>query len=92
MSGPPVYHCSPAIVWVQDADRVLLIDRDTGQSWVLRDVEAAIWDWLRGGYTHDKIVQMLSLTFSGSVEEAERALHDVLESWRDAGIVHLPES
>jgi hypothetical protein len=91
MNGPLVYQCSPAIVWAQDADRVLLIDRDTGQSWALRDAEAMLWDWLRGSYTHDKIVQMLSLAGSPSVEDAERTLDSVLENWREAGIIHLSE-
>lgn len=92
MNEPLVYQCSPAIVWAQDADRVLLIDRDTGQSWALRDAEAMLWDWLRGGYTRDKMVQMLSLACSPSVEDAERTLDGVLENWREAGIIHVSES
>ena len=86
---PLIYRCSPAIVWVRDAGQILLVDREAEQSWSLHDAEAVIWDLLTVGYSYEKITQMLSLTLSLSVEQADRALSDVLRNWRDAGIVQV---
>jgi len=90
VSEPPlIYRCSPAIVWVRDAGQILLVDREAEQSWSLHDAEAVIWDLLMGGYSYEKIVQMLSLTLSFSVEQADRTLSNVLRNWRDADIVQV---
>jgi hypothetical protein len=90
VSEPPlIYRCSPAIVWVRDAGQILLVDREAEQSWSLHDAEAVIWDLLTVGYSYAKIVQMLSLTLSLSVEQANHTLSNVLRNWRDAGIVQV---
>lgn len=86
---PVVYCCSPTIVWVRDAGQILLVDRETEQSWSLHDAEGVIWDLLMVGYSYEKIIQMLSLTLSLSVEQADRILSNVLRNWRDAGIVQV---
>lgn len=86
---PVVYCCSPTIVWVRDAGQILLVDRETEQSWSLYDAEEVIWDLLMVGYSYENIVQMLSLTLSLSVEQADRILSNVLRNWRDAGIVQV---
>lgn len=90
MSGPPLtYRCSPAIVWVRDAGQILLVDREAEQSWSLHDAEAVIWDLLMVGYSHEKMIQMLSLTLSLSTDQADHTLSSVLRNWRDAGIVQV---
>ena len=89
MSQRLIYHCSPSTIWVKDADQTLVVDRELGQSWVLRGVEAVIWDLLRVGYSYRKIVPTLSLILSLSVEEAEYTLAGVLRKWRDASIVQV---
>jgi len=90
VSEPPlVYCCSPAIVWARDAGHILLLDRETGQSWSLRDEEEVIWDLLAVGHSYEKIVQILSLTLSLSAEQADHTLFSVLQNWRDAGIVQV---
>jgi hypothetical protein len=90
VSEPPLtYRCSPAIVWVRDAGQILLVDKAAEQSWSLHDAEVVIWELLTVGYSYEKIVQMLSLTLSLSVEQADRTLSSVLRNWRDAGIVQV---
>jgi hypothetical protein len=86
---PLVYCCSPAIAWVRDAGHILLLDRETGQSWSLRDAEEVIWDLLAVGHSYEKIVQMLSLTLSLSAEQASHTLLSVLRRWRDIGLVQV---
>jgi hypothetical protein len=77
-------------VWVKDAGQTLLVDRETGQSWLLYDAEAMIWDLLIVGYPYEKIIQMISLVLSLSEERAEHTLSGVLRTWQKAGIIHPP--
>lgn len=88
MSQALLYHCSPAIVWVKDAGQTLLVDRETGQSWLLHNMEAVIWDLLIVGYPYEKIIQMISLVLSLSEERVEHTLSGVLRTWQKAGIIH----
>ena len=87
MSRRLVYTCAPSIIWVRDADQTLLVDQETKQSWSLRGVSAVIWDLLAVGYSHQRIVPLLSLLISLPVEEVERDLTKVLGKWLDEGIV-----
>lgn len=90
MSQRLIYRCSPSIIWVKDTNQTLVVDRETGQSWALRGVEAVVWDLLTIGYSYQRIVPMLSLILSLSTEEAEYTLAGVLRKWRDASIVQEP--
>ncbi len=91
MSQRLTYRCSPSIVWVKDAEQTLVVDRETEQSWVLCDVEAVVWDLLAVGYSYHRIVPLLSLILSLSVDEAGHTLAGVLQKWQDAGIVQAAE-
>jgi hypothetical protein len=84
-----IYRCSPSIVWVNDAEQTLVVDKETKQSWVLRGTEAVVWDLLAVGYSYQRIVPMLSLILSLSVEEAEHTLTGVLRKWQDASIIRV---
>ena len=89
MSQRLIYHCSPSIIWVKDADQTLVVDGELGQSWALRGAEAVTWDLLTVGYSSREIAQVLSLILSLSVEEAEHTLASVLRKWRYANIVQV---
>lgn len=89
MSERLIYRCSPSIVWVKDAHQTMVVDKETGQSWVVRGAEAVVWDLVTVGYSHRRIVWMLFLILSLSVEEGNRILAGVLRQWRDAGIVQV---
>jgi hypothetical protein len=75
MSQRLIYHCSPSIIWVKDADQTLVVDRETGQSWALRGVEAVVWDLLTIGYSYQRIVPMLSLILSLSIAKVAGCQH-----------------
>jgi len=87
MSRRLIYTCAPSIIWVRDADQMLLVDQETKQSWSLRGVSAVIWDLLAVGYSHQRIVPLLSLIISLPIEEVEQSFTKVLEKWLDEGIV-----
>ena len=84
-----VYRCAPHIVWIRDADRVILVDPDNERSWLLHGIEAAIWDWLTVGYEYERIVGLLSLILQSSEDEAGATLTDALRRWCHAGLVQL---
>ena len=89
MSERSIYRCSPSIVWAKDASQTMVVDKETGQSWVVRGAEALVWDLVTVGYSYHRIVRMLSLILSLSVKEGDRILADVLRQWQDAGIVQV---
>jgi hypothetical protein len=84
-----IYRCSPSIVWVKDASQTMVVDKETGQSWVVRGAEALVWDLVTVGYSYHRIIRMLSLILSLSVEEGDRILAGVMRQWQDAGIVQV---
>ena len=89
MSQELIYRCSPSIIWVKDAKQTLVVDEETERFWTLRGAAAVVWDLLAVGYSCRRIIPMLSLIFSLSVEEAEHTLADVLRKWQGAGIVRV---
>jgi len=86
-----IYRCSPFITWVKDAGQTLVVDRETEQFWTLCGAEAVVWDLLTIGYPYHRIVPILSLILSLSVEQADHALAGVLQKWQDASIVQVAE-
>jgi hypothetical protein len=82
-----VYRCSPSVVWVKDAEQILVVDGETQRSWALRDAGAVTWELLVVGYPYRRLVAMLSLILSLPAQEAERMLVDILQQWHDGGIV-----
>ena len=90
MSQRLTYRCSPSIVWVKDAGQTLVVDEETEQFWALRGAEAVVWDLLAVGYSYRKIIQMLSLIYSLSVEKARDTLVGVLQKWKNANIIRVP--
>ena len=67
----------------------MVVDKETGQSWVVRGAEALVWDLVTIGYSYRRTIRMLSLILSLSVEEGYRILAGVLRQWQDAGIVQV---
>jgi hypothetical protein len=74
---------------VKDAQQTLVVDQEKQRSWVLRDVEAVIWDLLTVGYSYQELVSMLSLLLALPTEESARTLVDALRRWREVGILHV---
>jgi hypothetical protein len=82
-----VYRCAPAIIWVKDARQTILVAEDTGSSWTLCGVEAAIWDLLALNYPAEQIARFLSALLAISPQQAAAALSSALQSWAQVGIL-----
>ena len=89
--GNPIYRCTPSIVWVRDAGQTLAVDEETGQSWILRGVEAVAWDLLTVGYAYRRTVSLLALILSLPAAEATRVLDSLLRRWREAELLQVFE-
>lgn len=81
------YRCGPAIAWVKDADRTLLVQEEKARSWSLDGVEAVIWDLLALNYPARQITFFLSVFLDVSSEEANHTLLAVVQKWEKAGIL-----
>ena len=91
MNGTLTYRCTPAIAWVRDASQTLAVDEETGQSWILRGVEAVAWDLLTVGYAYRRMVSLLALILSLPAAEAAQTLDSLLRRWGEADLLQIFE-
>jgi hypothetical protein len=85
--GGRCYHCAPGIVWARDAEETILVDEARGRAWRLAGVEAAIWDWLAGGYDTGRIAHFLALATGVPEAGAWRSLKTIIGGWEEEGIL-----
>ena len=83
------YGCRPSIVWTREQERTLLIDRETGASWTIEGMEAAVWDLLVLGYSYPRAARILSVLPGVRPEEAREVLLTTLAEWRREGILEI---
>ena len=81
------YHCAPEIVWVKDAGQTILVDRQAGRSWLLRDWKAVLWDLLSLGYVAEQIIRFLVPLLDVPPDAAREELLTTLEEWESSGLV-----
>jgi hypothetical protein len=86
-----IYRPGPNVTWLRDANHILVIDGERGETWSLSGREAALWDWLNLGYPYQKILEFLSLLMRASPHEAEKTLLTLLRDWQSEGIIHSVE-
>jgi hypothetical protein len=84
-----VYRCAPDVFWLRDADQVLLIAPQRGQSWSLCELEAAIWDWLVLDYEYIEIARLVSFLLKTTQNQAQKMLETTLHRWQDAGLIQV---
>jgi hypothetical protein len=85
------YCCRPGIVWTREQQRTLLIDRETGASWTIEGIEAAVWDLLVLGYSYPRAAKILSLLPGVPAEEAREVVSTTLTKWYREGILEVTE-
>ena len=90
-AGAVVFACPESMRWVEDADRVIVVDEREGETHILRGVEAAVWGWLTLAYPYPKLVQLLAALLVLSSADAEQRLVAILQDWRAAGLLQMLE-
>ena len=79
----------PTLVWVKDAERSQVVDRESGESWKLDGTAAIVWEWMLAGCSREEICAMLALVESVSARDAEAMLARIVQEWRDSGLCSM---
>jgi hypothetical protein len=77
--------CPPCLHWVKDSNQILIVDERVNTPTVLRDVEAAVWDWLMLGYNLADVTGLLAELCHESLSLAETRLFGLLQGWLKSG-------
>ena len=89
MSDALVRFCVRDINWVRDDDITLLVNEQSGQTFVLKGLEAAIWDWLIMHFSYTKITDLLGASLEFSTVQAELYLNTILNQWVENGLLMI---
>jgi len=90
-AGAVVFSCPESVRWVEDADRVIVVDKREGETHMLRGAEAAVWGWLTLAYPYPKLVRLLAALLARSTADAEQRLAAILQDWCAAGLLQMLE-
>ncbi len=90
-AGAIIFACPESIRWLEDADRVIVVDEREGETHILRGAEAAVWGWLALAYSYPKLVRLLAALLGLPTADAERRLAAILQGWRAAGLLQMLE-
>ena len=84
--------CAEDVYWVKDAGHTRLVVERTGDSHVLYNTDAMVWDWLTLTYPYPKVVAMLAEALDVSPQEADERLCVFLAKLSEMGILADAES
>ena len=79
------------ISWVKDLGQIVIINEQSKDAFMLRDVEAIVWGWLSYSTTHKNLVSMLAVLLRVTYKEAEIQLSAMLNDWVNAGVLGVLE-
>jgi hypothetical protein len=85
--GPLVYTCPDNICWVNDKAVIIIVNKHTQQTFLLRGIEFVIWDWLMLGNTFVRIVQVIADSLAIPLPQAKQQLHQQLQIWQQNGLL-----
>lgn len=81
------YACAPDIVWTHNGDHLLVVARESGQSWTLRGSEALLWEWLCLGHPTHTLIALLAAVDALSGEAAADQIAHTIRHWQAAHLV-----
>ena len=84
--------CPPCVRWVKDSNQILIVDERVNTPTVLRDVEAAVWDWLMLGYNIPDVTELLAVLCNESPSLAETRLSGLLQGWLKSGLINWQDN
>ena len=86
-----VYHPSSKLRWINDQDRIIIVDERSGLSHELDGLQAAIWDWLTFSPSHLQLVSYLVALSALPEDEAESMLKKIIEDWHQDNLLIMEE-
>jgi hypothetical protein len=60
IESQPFTKPSAGLHWLRNSNEIIILSADLSQRWLLKEVEADIWDWLVQGFAHSRMIEMLS--------------------------------
>jgi hypothetical protein len=84
---PFVLFRSKGLVWVQDADTTIVIDKEKDQVHILQGQERMIWSWLTLGYDFRKLTGLYASALNISSAAAESRLVALINEWAQKGML-----
>jgi hypothetical protein len=82
-----VYHCPPALVWLKERGRTIVVDQKRMESWQLGGLQAVVWDLVTLGYPFGRIARLVAALLDVSRDEADGTVLTILARWEEAGMV-----
>lgn len=81
--------CSPHILWLQDAEQILLTHTRDQRLWILREEKAFIWDMLCQHRKSALLLEMFTRIYPE--HDAQSYFDDLVAKWYAAGILITEE-
>ena len=88
---PFVYHPSSNLRWINDHDRIIIVDERSGSSYKLAGLQAVIWDWLTFSPSHRQLVSYLVALSALPEDEAESTLLKTIADWHKDNLLIMEE-
>jgi hypothetical protein len=82
-----VYTTHETSSWLEDDDRVIVVDSAAPAAHVLEGMDAVIWRLLDLSYDHRRLVDLLQRFSDITQSEAERELHATLDRLTELGVL-----
>lgn len=86
-----VYYPSSKLRWINDLDRIIIVDERSGLSHELEGLQAAIWDWLTFSPSHLQLVSYLAALSALPEDEAESTLLKIIADWHQNNLLIMEE-
>jgi hypothetical protein len=88
---PIVYHPSSKLRWINDHERIIIVDERSESSYELEGLQAAIWDWLTFSPSHRQLVSYLVALSALPEDEAESTLLKIIADWHQDNLLIMEE-
>lgn len=82
--------CCPHILWLQDAEQILLTHSEDQRSWVLRQEKAFIWDMLCQHHKTNLLLEMFTRIYPE--RNAQDYFNKLISEWCAEGILIIEEN
>ena len=82
--------CSPYILWLQDAEQILLTHTEDQCSWVLREEKAFVWGMLCQHHKTDLLLEMFARIYPD--HDTQGFFNELVLEWHSVGILISEEN
>ena len=81
----------PEVLWLQDGERVLVLNQQSRESHWFDGDAAMIWAWLNSGVSFSECVNLLAVLNDEEPSQAMNAMILCLADWQESGFIYSEE-